>query len=70
MEYTLRGMMVCISLLSLRIFGCSFVHFSLRGNSTFLNNWGGVFLDGVLLSWKTKKQGKWHKRMKPGTEVE
>jgi len=50
MEYILSGVRVCISLLGLRIFGCSLVHFSLRESGAFLNYWGGVLLDGVLLS--------------------
>lgn len=50
MEYILSGVMVCISLLSLRIFGFSLVHFSLRESCAFLNYWGGVLLDDVLLN--------------------
>lgn len=56
MEYILSGMIVCISLLGLRIFGCLLVHFSLRQRGAFLNYWDGVLLDGVLLSSKTKER--------------
>lgn len=54
MEYILSWVMFCISLLSLMTFVYSFVHFSLKGSNTFLNYWGGVLLDGVLVNWKTK----------------
>lgn len=50
MEYTLSSVMFCIRLHGLRIFGYSLVHFSLRGSVAFLNYWGGVLLDGVLLN--------------------
>lgn len=56
MEYILSSVMVCMSLLDLRIFGCSLVHFSLRGSGAFLSYWGGVLLDGVSLSWKPKER--------------